>query len=55
MRTKQNRTKKEIYLPNINIEKINKESYAKGISFSELVRRIIDEYYEVQQKETADT
>jgi hypothetical protein len=45
-----NMLKKLIYLPMHLVEFIQNEACGKGISFSEMVRRMLDYYCEVHKK-----
>lgn len=42
--------KTQIYLTEQQVEKIREEATEKGIRFSEMLRRIVDDYYEEKEK-----
>jgi len=42
---------KSVTLGEIHIEKISEVAFEYGVNFSEMLRRIIDEYYEVRKND----
>ena len=50
MRPNRDLTKKEIYFTKKQIELINEQCEKYGTTFTEQVRRVVDEYFEKKEK-----